>query len=424
MITKLSNIIKGKETVLKNFVALGLLQGTNFIIPLLVMPYLVRVVGVDKFGIIALIQAVMVYFASLTDYGFTVSATRDVALHKGNSQKLNEIFNAVFSTKLILLLLAAILVAILAIVIPYFEGKELALLLGFTIVVGQTILPVWFFQGVEQMKYITYLNLVAKLFFTFLIFALIGEANEYYLALLFFGLGNVLSGLVGIWIVVKKFNIKIRLASFQKVSEELRNGWQLFLANISVVSYMNSNIIILGFFTSELITGYYSIVEKILYAMRQILASFLLASYPHICKLANQAHQKIVQFYKQMFVPFMFLFFIASLALFVYADEVVFFFSNQTETVISDVLRFMCFMPFIVGINIPAYQTLLAYKHEKTCSNVLIVGSVFNITLNLILAPIIGVWGTVYSVIITETIITIGLHLVLHKKYPEERIFI
>src|SRR5690606_27552178 len=183
--------------------------------------------------------------------------------------------------------------------------------------------------------------------------------------LLFFGLVNLFSGLVGLVLAIKQYKLNFILPDVNAIVEELRNGWDLFVSNFAIVSYMNSNIFILGLFVSPLIYGYYSIAEKIVMAMRQILVVFSQAIYPHICQLATEAHQKLLDFYKQIYIPVIVLFTMFSIGVFVMAGEIVSFLAKEPEPQIIFILRLLCFVPLIVGLNIPAHQSLLAYDHKK-----------------------------------------------------------
>jgi len=78
-----------KKTLLGNFVSLSFLQGTNYLLPLITLPYLVRVLGAEKFGVIAFAQAFIQYFVVLTDYGFNLSATTEISVHSGNEEKVS-----------------------------------------------------------------------------------------------------------------------------------------------------------------------------------------------------------------------------------------------------------------------------------------------------------------------------------------------
>ncbi|MEJ2630544.1 MAG: oligosaccharide flippase family protein [Acidihalobacter sp.] len=83
----------------KNIVSLFVLQGANYVLPLITVPYLVRVLGPENFGRIAFAQAFIQYFVVLTDYGFNLSATRAVALVRDDPAKLSSLFSAVMIVK-------------------------------------------------------------------------------------------------------------------------------------------------------------------------------------------------------------------------------------------------------------------------------------------------------------------------------------
>lgn len=108
---KIKQLSKNHEAkkLLSNFLALSFLQVASYLFPLLTLPYLARVIGVGKFGEIAFASAVLLYFQTLVDYGFILSAVRDIARCKDNKQAVSKIYSRVMYARFLLTGVAFIL---------------------------------------------------------------------------------------------------------------------------------------------------------------------------------------------------------------------------------------------------------------------------------------------------------------------------
>ena len=147
-----------KKRLLENFLSLGALQIISYVIPLITLPYLARVLSVGNFGLVFFAFAFMQYFIILTDYGFGLSATREIAVNRHNKNNISNIFNSVTCIKALLLLVSFFTLLVSICFIPKLRTDWIVFILSFFMVVVNAIYPVWFFQGMERMKYITFLN--------------------------------------------------------------------------------------------------------------------------------------------------------------------------------------------------------------------------------------------------------------------------
>ena len=146
---KILQVTRNKEakTLFSNFVWISVLKSAGYIFPLITLPYLSEVIGIEGFGEIAFAAAVMVFFQTFTDFGFNYIATRDVARCREDRQAVSIIFSNVFWSKIVLMLIAFAVLCILVFTIPALRDKQLLLFLTFLYIPGHVIFPDWFFQS-------------------------------------------------------------------------------------------------------------------------------------------------------------------------------------------------------------------------------------------------------------------------------------
>ena len=170
---------RNNNNVFSNYISLLLIQGSNFILPLIALPYLVITLGVEKYGLVMIAQSIAIFFTVIVDFGFNISATRQVALIKDDKKKLSQFFWNVYSIKFILIFATFLLLLCLVLFLDKFKPYPLVYLYSFGLVIGQAIFPTWFFQGIEKMKMIMIINLIAKLFFTISIFFFVLNPEDF-----------------------------------------------------------------------------------------------------------------------------------------------------------------------------------------------------------------------------------------------------
>ena len=384
--------------------------------PLLTIPYLIRVIGTEKFGVVSFIQALQYFFIIIVDYGFSVTAIKKISLAKEDSQELSRIFNLTLSTKFALGGLSFLILSVLIITIPKFNNEMTACFLGFSIVIGQMLFPMWFYQGMEEMKFITYFNLVAKTIFTLSIFALIQKENDYVFVLAIQGLGVIITSFVSLYLIVKRFNMKVGFSGWLNIYKELKFGLPVLISNFSVTAYSSSNYLILGFFGDDKVVGLYSIVEKIVSLVRQILAMFSQAVFPTVCSLASVSVMKLRRFWKNLMIPFSIFIFIILMAIYIYTDLILKIVAGEYSIETQELLKIMIWVPLIVLFNIPFYQTMLAFNMNNSVMKVLVTCSIFSIVLSTILTQRYLALGTTISLLVTEFMITLLLMYELERK--------
>ncbi|HPP66932.1 MAG TPA: oligosaccharide flippase family protein, partial [bacterium] len=321
MLNKIKNDYK---RLFSNFVSLSILQIANYLLPLITLPYLVRVLGPGKYSLVAFAQAFIQYFVILTDYGFNLSATREIAIHRDNKEKLSEIFSCVMFIKMGLFLFALIIMSAVVFSFQKFSREWFIYYLTFGMVMGQVLFPVWFFQGMERMRYITLLNITAKLIFTVAVFVFITQESDYWKAPAFNSAGYIIAGIAGLYLVKKRFGIGFKFYDFKKIKNYFKDSSQFFLSRVSVSIYTSSNVFLLGFFTSNTMVGYYAIAEKLYQALQGLYQPITQVLYPYVAK------EKNIALFKNIFKSVVLINIIAICVLFLFSDELFYLlFSNK-----------------------------------------------------------------------------------------------
>jgi PST family polysaccharide transporter len=289
LLNKLKNIAntEDKKRLLSNFFSLSILQTFTYILPLLTLPYLVRVLGSEKFGLVVFAQAFIIFFNILVDYGFNLSATREISVNRENKEKLTEIFSSVMSIKFILIGISFTILSIIIFSFENFSNNIDLYYLTFLWVIGQALFPIWYFQGLEKMKYITIVNITSKLIFTIAIFIFIQNEADYILVPILNGLGFIIGGILSLWIVHKDFNQKFQIQSFKILIIYFKDSSQFFLSRLSSVGYSNVNTFLAGILLSPVFVTYYYLADKAVSVILTLFSPIVQTIYPYLAKKYN-----------------------------------------------------------------------------------------------------------------------------------------
>lgn len=397
-----------KKRLFENFLSLSVLQGLNYLLPLVTFPYLVRVLGVEKFGLLAFATATIGYFQILTDYGFNLSATRDISIHRDDKEKVEDIFSAVMIIKCGLLVLSFLLLTTLVFSFEKFRQDWLVYYLTFGMVVGQTLFPVWFFQGMERMKYITFLNILAKALFTIAIFIFVKKEADYWKVPLLNSLGFMVAGILALWVVFRDFKIDFIIPNMSAIKHQLIEGWYIFLSTVGINMYKQNSIFILGIFSDNTIVGYFSIAKKLMDIVNSLNGVVSQSIYPYTMK--NISNKFIYGFLKKVGIIIVLYTSIIGLILIRFSDLVTKFLAGSVYYQTSLSIRLLALVPLFIGINVPAVHILLGKKKDALFTKAVIIGGFLDLLLNFLIVPFFSYIGSCISVIITETFVTLMLY--------------
>ncbi|MDL1870591.1 flippase [Deltaproteobacteria bacterium PRO3] len=396
-----------KSTLIKNIFSLTFLQAANYILPLITVPYLVRVLGPDGFGIIGFAFALIQYFILLTDYGFNLSATRMIALRENDPKNLSTTFSSIYTIKLAFIILSLLLLVLITHFIPQIRLHAKIFYLTFLIVVGNALFPIWLFQGLQEMGHIVWLNLFSKALCTGAIFLFVKSPQSINLAVGLQSSGYILSGVLGFCMAVYKYKIKLVNPGKETIKHQLREGWPIFISTASISLYTNTNIVLLGLLTNETQVGYYSAADKVIKAVQGLTTPVTQAIYPYINRLISQSKESAILFIKKSLTAFGFASILMSICLLLFAEPIVNLILGAGFEQSIILIKIMSPLPLIITIsNILGIQTMLPFGLNKEFSRSIIISSIINIALIIPFTSWLLAKGTAASLVITELTVT------------------
>lgn len=273
------------KTLLGNFTYLSILEVITILFPLLTYPYLIRVIGAEKYGIIVFSQAVIAYVVIVVNFGFNVSATRRVSECRDDMEKLKVIFSSITYLK-IFIFLGSLIILFLVLYIFSFEHVEVILLL-LGLCLQEIFFPTWLFQGLEKMQFITIVAFFSRLVFLILIFALVKTEADFLIVPLLYSLGGVLTAIVSIVIIYKVFHVRFVKVSYSQLKNDIVESLPFFASRISTVVMERSNVILIGSFFSYEMVSVYDLCSKVISIMNTPFQLVAQVIYPNVARSKN-----------------------------------------------------------------------------------------------------------------------------------------
>lgn len=415
---------KSNDTTIKNVFYLYILRGLQYIFPLITMPLLIQRLGVSNYGIITYSQAVTSYFIILVNYGFNLSAPREVAKNRENIKVLSSIFNRVFFVKSFILIICTPIIIIVGFSVPILRENIHIYLLLYISLINELIFPVWFFQGTENMKFITRINIFTRLIGVVLLYFFVHGHNDTWTALLLMNLSNLIGGLIGFVIVMKKYSIHFAIPKITEFKAELISGFDLFIAQGATTLFSNGNIFILGIILTPVQVGNYAIAEKIMRMIASFVAPISQSLYPISSKLFSESKERAMDYLRKYTVlggVFFFLIFILTIVFSDFIIEIVA--GNKANETIKNMLMLMAIIPLSIFINnIYGTQIMLNTNNEKLFRNIVVsVGGLLPI-LSFIFTNINSNYGGTVALLISE--ISLTLIMIIYIEFIKKEGFI
>lgn len=415
MITKIFRFWKKKPSFFKNAFYLTIVQLANYLLPFLTLPYLTRILDREKFGIIAFYQALANFFTVLCDYGYGLLAPREIALNRDDEAKLKESFFAIFWGKFFLFFIVLLIYLFMAFFIAEVQENIAVGFLFLAMIFGQVIFPHWYFQGLETMGKISIFNFSAKFLSTVLIFLFVKTKNDFLLVPMFYAVGWLFSGILGLYLALSSKTISFSFPT-EAIKRYLKEGFTYFIPNLSGTSFQTMTPFILGVLAGAQEVALFSVSERIVGAVKFLLHPIQQSLFPFLARKIQTEKEKSFPFLRKV------LFFVAVLGilvfwpLFLFAEEILEIVAGKAFIQSKNLLKILAIHPFLVSLSgVLGIQILVNLGKSNLYAKIIFLSAVMNLILLPIFIHFSQALGAVISITLAEFFI-FGLLFYFVKK--------
>ena len=406
---------KFESKLIKNSIWMVLLQIFNTIVPILTLPYITRILSPVSYGSFSLALNWIGYFQVIVEYGFELTGSRKIAMRKSN-ENLNEVYSSIILSRIILFIGCLVLFGIIIFFTPIEKNQVICMLILFLMVFATVFEQTWFFQGISEMQNITIINVFSRGMSVVLIFTLVKKAEDLYLYCFLYVSNYLISGIIGCFIVYKKYKVKFKMCSIKLIFKEISDGWYLFLSSVMTKIFGGIGITVLGIISTKSDVGIFSAINKIPYVLTILFLAISRAIYPFNCKKFEYSFEDGVKNVKKVAIPIILMFSIIGVVLIILHYPIVkYIFGNDYAQKAILLIPFIIWVIFGIINNFLGIQTLVASGHQKEYSKAFQISVCIMCLLMLTMGRVWKIYGVAMASMFSEIIFS----LILLKKIKD-----
>lgn len=277
---KIRDIWHNNTKVVENYAFMTILQVLNICFYLLIYPFLIRVLGAESYGLYAFAIAVVTLFITFVSFGFDLPAAKKIAENTDNKEIMSRVLSEVTATKVLLEMIALIIYSCLFLISAKMRDNALLFAIVFAQTITSIVFPQWYFQGVQRMRVVTYIQVAFKFATLPFIFWLLRSPDDCWIYALIASVSSVGGGLVA-WLIVRfKDGLKMRYVALPAVWRSIREVAPFFLSNVTGVVKEQGIVLLIGQFLGMSEVAIYDLANKIIIIPRTIFSKLNDALYP------------------------------------------------------------------------------------------------------------------------------------------------
>jgi len=399
---------KDVGVVTSNFLSLSLLEGVNFALPLLTLPYVLRVLGPERFGLVALAQVVSRWFDIVVGYGFNLSATRSIARCREEPGERARLFTAVLACKLILILFTLGVLGALVATVQRFRDDADILWISYGLVLGNALTPTWYYQGTERMKPLVIASVTIRALVVVMIFVLIRTQDDYLLLPMMHSLGAIAVGLTTLFLAHSWYCARFCSVSIRDVVQQFREGGYIFLTHFVSAFYLYVPQIFLGVLHGNVAVGMYTPAQRVVGLMNRMVSPVIKSLFPFVTRVAASSENDGYSLVKAAGLGGTMLLLPVCSLLSCYSNEVIACLAGDQYPGASAVFRILIWVPVFNYVRrVVTVLGMTNFSQERVMFLVATIGLAGSVSIMFPLTVHFAETGTAVGMLITEGLISV-----------------
>ena len=364
----------------------------NIGIKIILAAYLIRILGDEKYGLITWLDSVIQYFIMIVNFGFNIYAAKYIVENKKDPKKINEIISSIYIIKGVLFIFSIVCILILGNFETFYNYKQLLLLLMFC-GIGEVMFPVWFFQGVENLKPATIIVFLTRLFLLLGTIFFVTSKEHLISYVILFVISSFLMGLLGVIYLFRYYKIKVTLIPLKILKVYFSESIPFFVGRFLSLVFNFGTIFFIGkFCLLEQVSGFDTSLKII---MLGVIPFEMLqqAVFPTISRTKNKKLLKNLVYLSIVVGT------IVGFLIFLLSEYFMFWFGGEEMLVFSLTLQFLALLcPFVALTFILGTCSLVAFGFFREYNFSLIFTSLIYILILVVLyfTNNITFWNLIY----------------------------
>ena len=410
--------MKWNRLIIQSVGSLGVLQMTNYLVPVLVIPLLLARVGLESYGMIVLAQGIMNFAVAITDFGLNLTGTRLISQAKGDLSLERTLTQKILVIKIVLLLGTFIGLVFLVKTVSPWQPYEYLILTSYFIVIGNTLMPVWYFQGIQKMTWLALLNFLSRVFYVGAVLFFIESSEDLLWVNVCNGLGWCIAAFFGWVVLFIKTKFRFEKQSFKAIYAFAHQNVPIFLSEGVTTFYRNIGVLMAGFFLNAPLMGIYVIIDRIMMLIANSYTLVYRAIFPMLCNFVKESDRILRDFLYSIFSKLLIMVLLGMAVVIFFGGALIEMLSD--EIILTEIGPFLWILPvfiFLLFCNLPISLLIIALDMKKKYFTYHLIGLITVLGLLPLLIPFLEINGLLCGIVLAELAMVIFGATVLYRTY-------